>query len=327
MTFARALIGWYQHSHRDLPWRRTRDPWAILVSEIMLQQTRATAVIPYYEKFLARYPSPEALAVASESELLAFWAGLGYYSRARNLQKAAREIAAAGRFPDTYEGIRALPGVGDYTAAAVASIAFGLPYAVLDGNVMRVLARITNDAGDIGSITTKRRLQQEAQQRLDPRQPAAYNQAMMELGATLCSPKKPQCLLCPVQDLCVARQAGLEEQLPIKLKRAQLIEEHRTLLLIRQGDAILMWQRPADSRRLAGFHELPDSTQITDFESLGPPLISFRHGIVNHSYTLDLVPARLSGKKPKEFVWLTATERSQLPLSTIARKALAGLSN
>lgn len=322
MTFADALTGWYRQAHRDLPWRRTSDPWRILVSEIMLQQTRATAVIPYYEKFLERYPAPEALAVASESELLALWAGLGYYSRARNLQKAAREIAAAGRFPDSYEAIRALPGVGDYTAAAVASISFNLPHAVLDGNVMRVLARVTNDASDISTMAARRRLQAEAQSRLDPRDAATYNQAMMELGATLCTPRKPQCLLCPVQDFCEARRTGHPEQLPIKLKKCAPIQEHLTLFLIRKGDAVLMWQRGPESKRLAGFHELPDSSQLPEAERLGPPLISFRHGIVNHSYTIDLIPARLP-RKPREFVWLSGAERRELPLSTIARKALS----
>lgn len=320
-SFARALIAWYERAHRDLPWRHTRDPWRILVSEIMLQQTRAVAVIPYYEKLLTRFPTPEALAVASESELLALWAGLGYYSRARNLQRAAQDIARLGSFPRTYDGIRVLPGVGDYTAAAVASIAFSLPHAVLDGNVLRVLARHTGDSGDIGSTTVKRRLQQHAQSLLDPADPAGFNQALMELGATLCTPRKPQCLLCPVRDSCDALRTGRTEQLPIKLRKAAPIAEHRTLLLIRRGDSILLWQRPADSRRLAGFFELPDAAQIPQAKPTGAPLHSFRHTIVNHAYTIELVEAKLS-QPPAGFEWFDPAALATLPLSTIARKAL-----
>ena len=207
-----------------MPWRHTRDPWYILVSEVMLQQTRASAVIPYYTRFLAVYPTAAKLAAATERELLTHWAGLGYYSRARNLQKAAQAITKAGAFPHTYEAIRALPGVGDYTAAAVASIAFGLPHAVLDGNVMRVLTRVANDAADIGAPSTRKRLQATADSLMDRKQPDTFNQAIMELGATLCLPKKPQCLLCPVQAVCEGQKAGRAHELPVKLKKAETIE-------------------------------------------------------------------------------------------------------
>src|SRR5579872_3965323 len=189
----RRLVNWYLRNRRDLPWRRTSDPYRIWVSEVMLQQTRAQAVIPYYEKFLARFPDAASLAAADEAEVLALWSGLGYYSRARNLQRAARRISAAGVFPRDYDSIRALDGVGDYTAAAVASIAFGLPHAVLDGNVMRVLARLDNDAADISAASTRARLRARAQELLDGRRPGIFNQALMELGATICVPKTPQC--------------------------------------------------------------------------------------------------------------------------------------
>ena len=179
------LTEWYRHGHRALPWRATSDPYRIWVSEIMLQQTRAQAAIPYYERFLARFPAVEVLAAASEDEVLSLWAGLGYYTRARNLRRAAREIVTAGGFPRDYEAIRALPGVGDYTAAAIASIAFGLPYAVIDGNVLRVVARLENDASDIGSPRTRARFREAAQEWLDRRDPGRFNQAMMELGATV----------------------------------------------------------------------------------------------------------------------------------------------
>ncbi|HWB95145.1 MAG TPA: A/G-specific adenine glycosylase, partial [Bryobacteraceae bacterium] len=207
-SFAAALLAWYARSHRDLPWRRTRDPYRIWISEIMLQQTRAQAVIPYYEKFLDRFPTVEALAEAPEHDVLAAWSGLGYYSRARNLQKAAVAITAAGGFPREYEELRRLPGIGPYTAAAIASIAFGLPHAVLDGNVMRVVARLENDPADIASPKTRARFQQRAQELLDPREAGHFNQAIMELGATLCLPRAPQCLLCPVAGECRALAAG-----------------------------------------------------------------------------------------------------------------------
>jgi A/G-specific adenine glycosylase len=194
--FRRELLEWYRRGQRDLPWRRTKDPYAIWISEIMLQQTRVAAVIPYYERFLTAYPNFGALAAAPEAELLGMWAGLGYYSRARNVQKAARQMVELGGFPRDYEAIRGLAGIGDYTAAAVASIAFDLPHAVLDGNVMRVLARVGNDGSDIGSIGTRKRLQAEAQRLLDGRHAGEFNQALMELGATVCVPKQPVCGNC-----------------------------------------------------------------------------------------------------------------------------------
>src|SRR5258708_10342129 len=186
-----ALAQWYQLNHRLLPWRATKDPYKIWISEIMLQQTRVAAVIPYYERFLTLFPTVDELATAEEPQLLSAWAGLGYYSRARNLRAAARQIVAAGRFPNDYNGLLALPGVGPYTAAAVASIAFGLPFAVADGNVLRVLARWASETGDIGKSTTHCRLTETPQTVLQIENPSQHNQAMMELGAVLCLPRNP----------------------------------------------------------------------------------------------------------------------------------------
>jgi A/G-specific adenine glycosylase len=323
IRFSTALLNWYRHSHRDLPWRRTRNAWHILVSEVMLQQTRATAVIPYYHRFLAAYPTPEALAAAPEQDLLAQWAGLGYYSRARNLQKAAQTIAAAGKFPDTYEEIRELPGVGDYTAAAVASIAFGRPHAVLDGNVMRVLTRMANDGADIGSPSTRKRLQATADTLLDRQHPDEFNQAIMELGATLCTPKNPQCLLCPVQADCEGRKAGRAHELPVKLRKAETIEEERTLLIIHdRQQRLLLRKRTQSDRRLAGFHELPDQEDLPKTKPTRP-LGSFRHGIVNHSYTFHVAAAPAPKTFPgPDWLWATSDQLTKIPLSTTARKAL-----
>src|SRR3984885_2087066 len=189
----RKLLEWYRKHKRDLPWRRTQDPYRIWISEVMLQQTRVAAVIPYYERFLTLFPNASALASAAEQNLLAAWAGLGYYSRARNLQKAARAIVELPRFPKDYAALRQLPGVGDYTAAAVASIAFGAPHAVLEGNVLRVLSRLVAERGDIKSQVVRRSLGALAETLLDRRRPGEFNQALMELGATVCLPKQPLC--------------------------------------------------------------------------------------------------------------------------------------
>lgn len=319
-SIAGDLIAWYRDAKRDLPWRRTRDPWRILVSEVMLQQTRVAAVIPYYERFLDRFPTAESLAVAPEQELLALWSGLGYYSRARNLQAAARQIAERGGFPETLDEIRALKGVGPYTAAAVASICFDVPAAVLDGNVMRVAARLTADPGDIGSTITRKRLQAFADRELPRSQAAEFNQAIMELGATLCVPRTPQCLLCPVSGNCEARRAGTQNHLPVKLRKTAALEEERTVLVIRRNDAILMWQRPADSARLAGFWELPEGEQLPGAR-VGPELGVVRHAIVNHSYTIRVKTAQLP-RPPRSFSWVERGRMREIPVSTIARKAL-----
>src|ERR1035438_4678919 len=188
VKLARLLVDWYRKGHRDLPWRRTTDPYRIWVSEIMLQQTRVQAAIPYYRRFLDRFPTVEALAAAAEQDVLTLWAGLGYYSRARNLRRAAQQVVAAGGFPRDYAAIRALPGIGDYTAAAIASIVFQLPYAAVDGNVLRVVARVENDAADIASPRTRERFRAIAREWMGRRQPGVFNQALMELGATVCVP-------------------------------------------------------------------------------------------------------------------------------------------
>ncbi len=285
----------------------------------MLQQTRVAAVIPFYHRFLQRFPDIAALAAASEPHLLACWSGLGYYSRARNLQKSAQRMN--GVFPHDYESIRALAGVGDYTAAAVGSIAFGLPYAVLDGNVMRVLSRLSNDSGDIGSPATRRRLQELADRLLDRGQPGKFNQAVMELGATLCVPVQPQCLLCPVAQFCKAREQGTQNQLPVKLKKIASVKLERILLLIRKNGAILLWRRPADSRKLAGFWELPEPHLLAS-AVVGEEIGDFRHSITNHNYVFRVRSAEVQDH-PEGFDWLQADELEKRPLSTTVRKALA----
>jgi A/G-specific adenine glycosylase len=320
-AFRRSLTRWYASQKRDLPWRRTRDPYRIWISEIMLQQTRVAAVIPYYERFLERFPDVESLAAASDQELLAMWAGLGYYSRARNLHRAAKQIVSQGGFPKSYAGLRQLAGVGDYTAAAIASIAYDLPHAVLDGNVMRVLSRLDNDPSDISSAPARVRMQQRAQQLLDPKLPAEFNQAMMELGATLCLPRQPQCLLCPVSELCQARRNGTQDALPVKGRKLKMVRVDRCVLLVERNGSLLLWQRGAGSPKLQGFWELPEPEHLPKAKP-GKPLGEFRHSIVNHNYRIAVAPATV-GRVPKGFEWVSHARLRELPLSTIVRKALA----
>jgi A/G-specific adenine glycosylase len=224
--FRKQLLAWFRQFQRDLPWRRTTDPYRIWLSEIMLQQTRVTAVIPYYERFLRRFPDVQALAAAAGEEVLRLWSGLGYYSRARNLQKAAQQIMAkhGGQFPARLEDALALPGIGNYTAAAILSIAYGKKLAVLDGNVARVLARLGAIHGDIREPQRWQRLQKTADGLLDGKSPGDWNQAMMELGATLCTPKSPQCLLCPVAQFCEGRKQGIAEFLPEKRRKRATVQ-------------------------------------------------------------------------------------------------------
>jgi A/G-specific adenine glycosylase len=266
----------------------------------------------------------EALAAAAETEVLTLWSGLGYYSRARNLHRAARQVVARGGFPEDYAGIRALAGVGDYTAAAIASIAFRLPYAVVDGNVLRVAARVENDASDIGRAPVRERFREVAQSWLDARRPDLFNQAMMELGATVCLPRNPLCLLCPIASECRAREAGTAKQLPVKLRRGEPRKIEGALLLVRRNGRVLLKCRSAQARIMAGFWELPsreDFPQARVSASLG----AIRHTITRHRYTLTVSIAKAGADKalPAHFRWFSVHEMRQVPLTTIARKALA----
>ena len=320
-AFRARLLAWYGRSQRDLPWRETREPYRVWISEIMLQQTRAQAAIPYYVRFLERFPDLVSLAAAREGEVLAAWSGLGYYSRARNLRRAAQQAVAAGGFPREYAGIRALAGVGPYTAAAIASIAFGLPYAALDGNVMRVVARLEDDGADISSARTRRRFQETAQRMLDPRRPGEFNQAMMELGATLCAPRAPACGGCPVRDHCRARMRGTAAALPVKLRHMEPEDVEAALALVRRGGRVLLRQRPADASRMAGFWELPSPEELPGLRGTGEAGV-FRHGITRHRYRVTVVTGTVA-RAPHGMRWFRPAELASIPVSTMARKALA----
>jgi A/G-specific adenine glycosylase len=224
--FRKELLAWFRQFQRNLPWRRTRDPYRIWLSEIMLQQTRVAAVIPYYQRFLEEFPEVSTVAEAPQEDVLRLWSGLGYYSRARNLHAAAKEIVAmhGGEFPQDLRGALALPGIGRYTAAAILSIARGAKLAVLDGNVARVLARLGAVRGDLRESRHWDSLQKTAEGLLDPKSPGEWNQAMMELGAMVCTPRAPHCLLCPVAKLCRARKLGIADLLPEKSKKRETQE-------------------------------------------------------------------------------------------------------
>ena len=285
----------------------------------MLQQTRVAAVIPYYERFLSRFPDLRSLAEAPEADLLARWAGLGYYYRARNLQKAAQQMLEAGGFPASYEGIRRFPGIGEYTAAAVASIAFDLPHPVVDGNVYRVLSRVLSDRTNIASPGARKHFTVLADGLLDRQCPGNFNQALMELGATVCLPKKPLCLVCPVSGICRARQAGTQESLPVKIKLRRTLEQTRILLWIENDGKLLLWQRPPSARLMPGFWELPEPEHAPDARK-GAILGRFRHGITIHNYCFEVHIASVE-KVPEACKWISVREFPQLPISTVLKKA------
>jgi A/G-specific adenine glycosylase len=321
-SITEALLAWYRRGHRDLPWRRTRDPYRIWVSEIMLQQTRAQAVIPYFERFVARFPDVESLAAAAEEEVLTLWSGLGYYSRARNLRRGAMAMRAAGRFPREYASIRQLPGVGDYTASAIASIAFGLPHAVLDGNVLRVVARVENNSSDTALPATRERFRAIAQTWLDRRHPGEFNQALMELGATVCLPRNPLCLVCPLAACCRAREEATTAELPVKRPKQEPVRLTGTLLVIRRRGRVLLRRIERGSRRMAGFWELPTPEHLPR-AGVCTAIGEFRHSITYHRYTFTVSRVeKTPAPDAAGFRWFQPLEIHRIPLSTTARKAL-----
>lgn len=284
MEFANTIISWFRENGRALPWRETRDPYAIWLSEIILQQTRIAQGWEYWERFMAQYPTVEDLAAAHEDEVLKLWQGLGYYSRARNLHTAAKQIVALGHFPDTLEGIKQLKGVGDYTAAAIGSFAFDIPAAVVDGNVYRVLARYFGIDTPINSTQGKKEFAALAQSLLPSSKAsdfqsslslvAAYNQAMMDFGAIQCTPQSPKCLLCPLAETCEAMRTNRVAELPVKQKTMKVKTRHLSYIYIRckgktaihrrgEGD---IWQglwEPFNASDIAEACASPSSAQVS----------------------------------------------------------------
>ncbi|MBF1606902.1 MAG: A/G-specific adenine glycosylase, partial [Prevotella sp.] len=245
MNFAATLLQWFKNNGRSLPWRETKDAYAIWLSEVILQQTRIVQGMSYWERFMAKWPTVNDLAAATEDEVLKAWQGLGYYSRARNLHTAAQQVMELGGFPQTFKELKTLKGVGDYTAAAIASIAFGEPVAVVDGNVYRVLSRYYGIDTPIDSTEGKKEFQALAQSLLPINEPADYNEAIMDFGATQCTPNSPHCSACPLCETCVAFREQRINELPVKSKKVKQRERHFTYLCIEYEGKIAIHQRGA----------------------------------------------------------------------------------
>ena len=241
------ISNWYRQNHRDLPWRNTRDPYLIWLSEVILQQTRVDQGLSYYLKFAEHFPEVLDLAEADEQDVLKLWQGLGYYSRARNLHAGAKQIRDqfGGQFPEDFKSIRSLKGIGDYTAAAISSFAFDLPHAVVDGNVYRVLSRYFDINTPIDSGTGKKMFNDLAQSLIEPEEAATHNQAIMELGALVCTPRSPQCHACPLNNSCLALQNGTIEQRPVKTKRGKVKDRYFTYLIFLDNDRTFLQKRVA----------------------------------------------------------------------------------
>lgn len=357
---AARLLSWYDREKRDLPWRRTQSPWAIWVSEVMLQQTRVETVVPYWESFLQSFPDPASLAAAPEERALALWSGLGYYSRVRNLRRAAALVADVhqGHFPEDWERALALPGIGPYTAAAILSIAYGKPHAVVDGNVARVLARLMRLEPPLDR--NPRTLQEQAGALLDPNRPGDWNQAMMELGATVCLPARPDCQRCPLRSDCRAWSDGVVDRYPSPKPRRSTVEV--------MGRAFLLWNRNAVLLERGGFDLLPHlwlpPISLHPADDLPPPRLEeidtelatrsrselrlsgrFRHAITHHRLRFEVVsgdlsfpnggarwPAaaprpsafvkEISNRHPPERCWFPRARIEELGRSAILTKAL-----
>ncbi|MFZ5904302.1 MAG: A/G-specific adenine glycosylase [Chloroflexota bacterium] len=338
------LLNWYRLNARTLPWRGSTDPYAVWVSEIMLQQTRVEAVIPYFEKWMARFPTVRALAAASEQDVLNAWEGLGYYSRARNLHKAAQKVVNefGGELPRAVNELRKLPGIGRYTAGAIASIAFGLDEPTLDGNLRRVFSRLFDVSVPADSTEGERILWSLAAKHLPKGQAGDYNQALMDLGATICLPKNPRCLLCPVREFCQAQALGVQEQRPVMKPKAEvphvvhaaavIVKGRRVLLVKRPSKGLLggMWEFPngrvdGDPRRgLAKALKMGYGLRVRAGEALGV----IQHAYTHFRVTVHIFRAEVQGsndfsrsrrlKSPLR--WVSVAELENYPMGRIDRQ-------
>ncbi len=341
-NFSRALLDWYNPSNRVMPWRGEKDAYPIWVSEIMLQQTKVDTVRPYYLRWVARFPNIQSLASATEAEVLKVWEGLGYYARARNMLKAARVIMEifGGEFPHRLEDIRSLPGIGAYTAAAIASIAFGLNEPVIDGNIRRVLARVKNIRGPLGNSIAEMDFLSAARDLLPDGQAGDFNQAMMDLGATICIPHQPHCDECPVQQFCTAFRTGTQVELPVIPPKPQVPRIEVTAAVIHRGEEVLIAHRPAHGL-LGGMWEFPGGKMEpgeTDEESLareireelgaevevGAKLGSYKHAYTHFRVTLTAYHCRVASGEPRaleasEIRWVTITQLGTFPMGKLDR--------
>ncbi len=338
---SKALLTWYDENRRDLPWRRTHDPYVIWVSEIMLQQTRVETVLPYFRRFVQQYPSVESLARAEEEDVLGLWAGLGYYRRARLLHAAARQVVTAGGgIPQDIRGLRKLSGVGAYTAAAIGSIAFGLVEPAVDGNVERVIARYRGIGDSPKKAKTKREIAETARQLLSRDRPGDSNQALIELGATLCRPRNPRCLDCPLLPDCHAAGSGEAPTLPAPRARRAPVRVDRQVAVVLTGGRVLLFRRPRSSTLLAGMWELPwtesEESRMREAQleerygghwSLGESIGQVSHAITHRQFRVQIFVAQIATDdeltEGQEAGWFTPRDLDNLPVSSLVRKVLA----
>jgi len=347
-AFRRRVRGWYTKHARDLPWRRTDDPYRIWVSEIMLQQTQVATVTAYFDRFLRAFPTIRALAAADEQEVLRLWEGLGYYRRARQLHRAAQVVVEqhAGRFPHDPDAVRSLPGIGRYTAGAVLSIAFDQRQPILEANTVRLFARLLGYRGVVTSSQGSRLLWAMAETILPRREVGLFNQALMELGSEVCTPRSAQCETCPAALLCRANAEGLQQTIPVNRPKPAYESLHEAAILIRRNGRLLLRQC-APTERWAGLWDFPrfpiQGQSITEIHQEiiqsvrnltginvepGAQLTTLKHGVTKYRITLDCYEARYvsttNGKtKPNDLKWLTPVELETYPLSTTGRKLAA----
>jgi A/G-specific adenine glycosylase len=345
------LLRWYARNSRPLPWRQTRDPYAVWVSEVMLQQTRVETVIPYYSRVLSRFPTVETLAKASPQKVLKAWENMGYYGRARNLHSAAKEVVARwkGRVPGTREELLSLPGIGEYTAAAVLCFAFGESVPAVDGNVRRVLSRVYAVREPLERTETLKRLDQLAGGLVPPKQASSFNQALMDLGATVCTPRNPLCRECPLTDLCLAERQGLQGMLPITERHAPLPHKSMTAALIRDGSGRFLMVRRPPHGLLGGLWKFPggEKTKGERLEEAlvrtvreemgieikaGEALTSVKHAYTHFRITLHLFLCSKARGEPSALGcagrrWVSPKGLARLPLSRAERKLLEQLSS
>ena len=336
------LLDWFAASARDLPWRRTHDPYAIWVSEIMLQQTQVKTVIPYWERWMRTLPTIETLAKARPAKIHKLWEGLGYYTRVRNLQRAAQQIVAqhAGKFPESFDDILALPGIGRYTAGAISSIAFNQPRPIVDGNVIRVITRVFGIATDPREKKTNAQIWELAEDLVVHASRIAhhaacshFNQSLMELGALVCTPRSPQCDVCPIKKLCVAQKDNLQEKLPNLAKREAATARRFIAFIVESDRKYLVRQRPAGVVN-AHLWEFPNIEATTDRQkSAAPfqvvsarPLCTIKHSITRYRITLEAWRAELDGTSPKiSGRWLSLAQLRKLAFTSAHKKVLARL--
>jgi len=341
--FSRKLLDWYALNARDLPWRGHPDAYAVWVSEVMLQQTRVETVIPYFQRWMARFPSVQSLASASQQEVLNLWEGLGYYSRARNLHRGAQIVVQeyGGELPQEVQALRRLPGIGDYTAAAIASIAFGRDLPALDGNVRRVLSRVFDIREPAGSPEGKRLLQELAGANLPPGRAGEYNQALMDLGALVCKPRNPECPRCPLADECRARALGVQEERPVRQPKSKPPHHTVTAAVIHRNGEVLIAQRPQDGL-LGGLWEFPGGKQEPgedlsaclrrelgeelDIEvEIGEPLGVYHHAYTHFRVTLHAFHCTPLDREPQPrehsaLRWVSPAELRDYPMGKIDRQ-------